>query len=82
MLGQAQVDPALALGDAGPDAEQSVTQGLGLSFGEVALVGEQHRLGQGEKVSGDQGELDPELIDVSVPGGQVPDAGVLEPSRI
>jgi len=29
------------------------------------------------QVRGDQGELDPDLVHVGVPGGQVPDAGVL-----
>ena len=38
---------------------------------------EQHRLGQREEVRGDQGELDPDLVDVVVAGGQVTDAGVL-----
>ena len=44
---------------------------------QVRLVGEQHRLGEGEQVRGDAGELDPDLVDVGVPGGQVADAGVL-----
>ena len=44
---------------------------------QVVLVGQEHRLGEGEQVRGDQGELEPDLVDVGVRGRQVPDAGVL-----
>jgi len=81
VLNQSQEDFALPAGDPGGDVEQPVTQRLGFGPVKVALVGQEHRLGKGEQVSGDQGELDPDLVDVGVPGGQAPDAGVLEPSR-
>jgi hypothetical protein len=44
---------------------------------ELRLVGEQHRLRRDEQVRRDQGELDPDLVDVIVPGGYVTDSGVL-----
>ena len=77
MLGQAQEDLASAAGDAGGDVEQAVAQRLGFGAVQVGLVGQEHRLGECEQVRGDQGELDPDGVDVGVPGGQVSDAGVL-----
>ena len=77
VLGQAQEDLALAAGDAGRDVQEPVAQCLGLSPVQLGLGGQQHRLGQGEQVRSDQGELDLDGVDVGVPGGHVPDAGVL-----
>ena len=77
MLGQAQEHSALAAGDAGGGVEQPVAQRLGFSAVQLGLAGEQHRLGVGEQVGGDQGELDPDGVDVFVAGGQVAQAGVL-----
>ena len=72
MLGQSQEDLALPAGDAGGQVQQPVTQGFGFGPVKVALVGQEHRLGQGKQVRGDQGELDPDLVDVGVPGGRCP----------
>ena len=77
VLGQAQEHLALAAGDPGCDVQQPVAQRLGCGPVQLDLVGEQHRLGEGEHVGGDQRELDPDRVDVVVPGGQVSDAGVL-----
>ena len=77
MLGQAQEDLPLTLGDPGSHVQQPVAQGLGFGPVQVGFVAQEHRLGQGQKVRSDQGELDPDLVDVGVPGGQVPDTGVL-----
>ena len=44
---------------------------------QLGLVGEQHRLGVGEQVGGDQRQLDPDGVDVFVSGRQVAQAGVL-----
>ena len=77
MLGQAQEHLALAVGDPGGDVQQPVAQRLGLGAVQLRFVGQEHRLGQGEQVGGDQGELDPDLLDVVVPRGQVSQAGVL-----
>jgi len=50
---------------------------LGFSPVQLGLAGEQHRLVQGEQVRSHQGELDPDLVDVLMPGGQATQAGVL-----
>ena len=57
--------------------QEPVAEGLGFGPVQVGFVVQEHRLRQGEQVRGDQGELDPNLVDVGGPGGQVPDAGVL-----
>ena len=55
--------------------EHSVAQGFGLGAVQLGLGAQEHRLG--EQVCGNQRELDPDVVDVVVAGGQVPDAGVL-----
>ncbi len=77
MFGQAQEHFALSAGDPGCGVQQPIPEGLGFCAVQLGLVGEQHRLGQGEQVRGDQGEFGPDFVDVLVPGGQVPEAGVL-----
>ena len=77
MLGQAQEHFALAAGDPGRGVQQPVAQRLGLGAVQLSLVGQEHGLGEGEQVGGDQRELEPDLVDVLVPAGQVPEAGVL-----
>ncbi len=67
----------LAAGDARGGVQQPIAQRFGFGAVQLGIIGTQHRLGQGEQVRGDQGELDPDLVDVLVPGGQVPQAGVL-----
>ena len=47
----------------------SVAQRLGSSPVQLGLVDEQHRLGEGEEVRGDQRKFDPDLVDPGVPGG-------------
>ena len=77
VFGQPQEDFALAAGDSGCGVQQPVPQALGFSAVQVGLGRQEHRLGQGEEVGGDQRELDPDLVDVLVPARQVPEAGVL-----
>ena len=77
MLGQTQEHPSLSSGDPGRDVQQPVAQRLGFGAVQLRLGREEHRLGQGEQVRGDQGQFGPDLVDVLVPGRQVPEAGVL-----
>jgi len=56
--------------------QEPIAQRLGLGSVQVRLGGEQHRLGQGEQVRGDQGEFDPDLVDFLVPGQQATKARV------
>ena len=68
VLGQALEHFALSSGDAGSDMQQPIPERLGLGAVQLGLAGQQHRLGEGEQVRGDQGELDPYLVHVLVPG--------------
>jgi len=77
VLSQAREDFALSAGDAGGGVQQPIAQRLGFGAVQLGIIGEQHRLGQGEQVHGDQGELYPDLVDVLVPGRQVTRASVL-----
>jgi len=76
VLSQAQVHFALSLGDAGSGVQQPIPERLGLGAVQLGLRGQHHRLGEGEQVGGDQGELDPDLVGVLAPAVQVPEAGV------
>ena len=75
VLGQAQEDLPLAAGDPGSHVQEPVAEGFGFGPVQVRLVGQEHRLRQGEQVRGDEGELDPDLVHVRVPGREMADAG-------
>ena len=77
MLGEAQEHLALSASDAGGGVRQPVAQGLGLSAVQLALIGQQRRLGQRDQVGSDQRQLDPDGVDRLLPGRQVAQPGVL-----
>lgn len=54
-----------------------MTQCFGFGPVQLGFACQQLRLGEGVQVGGDQRELDPDSVDVVVPGGQMADAGVL-----
>ena len=68
-------DPTLPLGDPGGGVQELVAQLLWFSGGQLPV--QEHRLGPGEQVSGGQGELEPDGVDLEVAGGEPAVAGVL-----
>ena len=68
--GPAGVDPeeqpALSVGEPGGDVEQLVAQRPGFGAGQVPV--EQGGLGPGDQVAGDQGQLEPGLVDPCIRG--------------
>jgi hypothetical protein len=75
VLGQPDVDLALAAGDTGRCVEPPVAQRFGFASGQVAV--QEQVLGPGDQVDAGQREFQPGGIQRELSGGEPADAGVL-----